>query len=56
MNTTTFYALKVNGRLVSQPVSDRGLLERQKTALPENERMIAEIVTVTSDGRELLLG
>lgn len=55
-NPGIFYALKVSGRLVSRPVSDRTLLERQKDTLPESERHIAEIVSVTSDGKELLLG
>jgi hypothetical protein len=54
--TVMYYALKVNGQIVSRPVSNPSLLEAQKELLPENQRFAAQIVTVTASGQELLLG
>lgn len=54
--TVVYYALKVNGVIVSSPVSSRHLLEQQMSTLPLNERATAQIVPVTSDRREVLLG
>lgn len=54
--SVVYYALKVNGRLISNPVSSRSLLEQQVNSLPVTERASAQIVTVTADSREILLG
>lgn len=54
--TVMYYALKVNGQIVSRPVSNPSLLENQKEMLPENQRAFAQIVSVTASGQELLLG
>ena len=54
--TVVYYAIKVNGQLVSRAVSERAILEAQINTLPPNERAIAEIVTVTASNQEILLG
>lgn len=54
--TVLYYALKVNGKLVTAPMSDRFMLEQQRQALPQDQRLVAEIVTVTPSGQEVLLG
>lgn len=64
MNTITdatsqgvqYYALKVNGQIVSRPVTNPVLLEQQKDLLPPEKRGLAEIVSVTESGKELLFG
>lgn len=55
-STVVYYALKVNGVIVSRPVSDRSLLEQQINGLPLTERGSAQIVPVTSGSKEVLLG
>lgn len=52
----TYYAVKMNGKIITLPVGDRLAAEQAKLNLPEDQRMIAEVVTVTADGQELLLG
>lgn len=51
-----YYAVKVNGIFVTSKFSERMLAEQAKLRLPDNEQTIAEVVTVTSSGQELLLG
>lgn len=55
-NIQTFYAVKVNGRIVSMPTTDRYLAETVRHNLPPDQRPIAEVVIVTQSGQELLLG
>jgi len=52
----TFVAVKVEGRVVSRPMSDHLQANEFIKHLPENQRMLAEVVTVTRDGKEILLG
>lgn len=54
--TTTFYAIKINGVITSRPFPDRGMAHAQIQNLSESQQHIAEIVAVTSDGREMLFG
>jgi len=51
-----YYALAVNGRVVSAKFSDRGAAEQARTTLPTEQQKIAEVVTVDSASRQLLLG
>lgn len=51
-----YYALAVNGRVVSAKFSDRGAAEQARTSLPKEQQPIAEVVTVDSASRQLLLG
>lgn len=54
--TVMYYVLKVNGKTVSPPVADRYALEQYRVALPADQQVLAEVVTVTQQGQELLLG
>lgn len=49
------YVVKVNGVAISTPTS-RALAEQQKNNLPEESRLLAEVVPVTSDGNQILFG
>jgi len=53
---TVFYVVKVNGVAVSAPFNERMLAEMAKSNLPEEQMMLAEVVPVTADGNQLLLG
>lgn len=55
MNETKF-AVKVNGTIVSPPYNSLRLAEDQIKVLSPPHQAIAEIVNVTSDGKEVLLG
>jgi hypothetical protein len=48
------YVVKVNGQVRTAPLL-RSLAETAIQNLPENERSIAELVLVTTNGKELLL-
>jgi hypothetical protein len=49
------FVIKVNGQARSKPLI-RTLAEQALQNLPEDERVIAELVPVTPGGQELLLG
>ena len=51
-----YYIVKVNGVAVSDKFSERMMAEMAKNNLPNEQRMIAEVVPVTNDGKQLLLG
>ena len=51
-----YYALAVNGKVVSAKFSDRGAAEQARTLLTAEQQKIAEVVTVDSASRQLLLG
>ena len=50
------YALKVNGKIVTPPLTDRMTVEQYRSALPAEQKALAEVVLVTAQGSELLLG
>jgi hypothetical protein len=52
----TYFAIRINGVLVAQNIPSRQLAEATVYQLPQEQRMIAEIVPMTPDGRSLLLG
>jgi len=51
-----YYVVRVNGVAVSTPFNERMMAEMAKNNLPEEQKMIAEVVPVTADGKQLLLG
>ena len=55
MNTVQ-YVLKVNGVPVSGNFDDKTACEMAKLGLPEEQRMLAEVVIVTTDGKQVLFG
>jgi hypothetical protein len=54
--TVLYYALKVDGRIVTPPMLERFMLEDYKKNLPSDQQGLAEVVMVTPDGKEMLLG
>ena len=50
------YLVVVNGTPISNPQASRSLAEAIVLQLPADQRMVAEIRSVTTDGRQLLLG
>lgn len=52
----TFYAVMVNGAIVSPRYASPGLAEDMIKLLGEAQQSIAEVVPVTSDGKQILLG
>lgn len=56
-NTTqTFYAVMVNGAIVSPRYATPALAEDMIKLLSEAHQSIAEVVPVTSNGQQILLG
>lgn len=54
--TVLYYALKVNGRIITPPLLNPALLEEYRRNLPPDQKALAEVVSVTPEGREMLLG
>lgn len=52
----TKYVVKVHGNICSPPYPTPSLAEDMIKLLSEEHQAIAEIVPVTSDGKEILLG
>ena len=52
----TYYALKVNGVVVTTPVQNMLLAEGQRSTLSPADQPLAEVTVVSSTGQELLLG
>jgi hypothetical protein len=55
-NLPTVYSVKVNGVVVCSNVPSRQLAEAAVMNLPPEQRIIAEIVTMTGDGKVVLFG
>lgn len=53
---TTLYAIRVNGKIVVSNIPSRPLAEATLFNMAPDQRAVAEIVTVTQDGKSLLLG
>lgn len=51
-----FYALAIQGRIISAKFSERFAAEMARQALPPDQQKLAEVVTVDSSSRQLLLG
>jgi len=50
------YVVKVNGVAVSIPFTSHFLAEQHISTLPMDQQPLAEVVPVTADGQQLLLG
>lgn len=50
------YNVLVQGRVVIPNLPSRSIAEGQVFNLPPDQRALAEIVPVTADGRQMLLG
>ncbi len=51
-----YYVVKVNGVIVSPRYSEKLMAEMTIQNLTEAQKMIAEVVSVTTDGKQVLLG
>ena len=51
-----YYVVKVNGNEVSPRYASALLAEAQIEKLSQAHRAVAEVVTVTAEGKDLLLG
>ena len=56
--TVVYFAVSLNGQIVSQKFTDRFAAEqaRQALTLPNEQKQLAEVVVVDQDNRQLLLG
>ena len=56
--TVVYYAVMLNGHIVSQKFTDRFAAEqaKQALALPAEQKKLAEVVVVDQSNRQLLLG
>ena len=50
------YVIKVNGVAISESFTSSMAAELAKNNLPDEQRTLAEVVPVTTDGKTLLLG
>lgn len=50
------YVVKVNGVEISTRFGERMMAEMAMNNLPDEQKTIAEVVSVTTDGKQLLLG
>ena len=53
---TVEYVLKINGVEISGKFADKTACEMAKLNLPEEQKMLAEVVAVTHDGKQVLFG
>lgn len=51
-----YYAVKVNGKIVASNFLTHRAAESVVENFSEDRRMLAEIVPMTADGKEILLG
>ena len=54
--TVVYYEVRVNGVAVSPKLESQMIAVAEKAKLPAETQAIAEVVPVTADGKELLLG
>lgn len=50
------YVIKVNGQTVSVPFATKMLAEQHLGNLPQEQQVVAEIVIVTEEGKQVLFG
>lgn len=55
-NTVIYYVVRVQGRDITSKVESRAIAEAELSRLPAETRALAEVVPVTADGNQLLLG
>jgi hypothetical protein len=54
--TVVYYVVRLNGEIVSQRYQNSVLAEMEKSKLPPEQQALAEVVPITADGNQLLLG
>ena len=52
----TFFAIRINGKVTMSNIPSRQLAESMVFNLPNEQRVLAEIVPVTSEGKTVLFG
>jgi hypothetical protein len=52
----SLFAVRVNGRTIATNLPSRQLAEATLLTLSQHERALAEIVSITSDGKTVLFG
>jgi len=55
-NTQVFYVVHVNGVAVTPRFTTQQAAEAAKQNLPENQRFLAEVISVTGEGLQILFG
>ncbi len=50
------YVIKINGQTVSVPFASKMLAEQHIGNLPQDQQLLAEIVPVTDNGKQILFG
>ena len=55
-NQQIYYVVRVNGANITAPVTSKQVAESTLNTLPPETQALAEVVSVTSDGKELLFG
>jgi len=50
-----YYVIKVNGVEISSRFNDKMVAEMAKNNLPEEQRMLAEVLPVTANGDQVFL-
>lgn len=54
--TVVYYAVKLSGKIVTTKFGTQLMAEQALLQLPQELQPIAEVVTITADGKEILLG
>ena len=54
--TPTVWAVRVQGQIIASGFSSQRLAESSVMNLPPEQRTLAEVIPVTTDGRSILLG
>jgi hypothetical protein len=52
----TFFAVKLNGMIISTNLPSRQAAEAVVYNLPSEQRLLAEVITLTPDGKTVLFG
>ena len=52
----TLWAVRVNGRVVVSNLPSQRIAENAVLNLPVNQQPLAEVIPMTSDGRQVLFG
>ncbi len=53
---TIQYVIMVNGVKISAPFADRLVAEMAMGNLPDEQKLIAEVMAVTTEGKQVLFG
>ena len=56
MDNTVYYVVRVNGVDITPKWPDKIMAENSLLSLPDDQQLLAEVVPVTLDGKQMLLG